>query len=151
MEDRKRDQDKVFDNNYNTGNLNDFSTENIILNESYRTTFLKQEYDSDTDHRLKELSKELYNYIEKSIFEKILDNKKLIKRAVPEILEYLLPYLDEKTMYTFAEKFYVICSLLNIKESIIYENLPIEYRDIALKEIQEYSKLLDKKDSMRLF
>lgn len=151
MTERKRDQDKVFDNNYNTGNLDNFSTEEIVLSETYRRTFLKQEYDSDTNHRLKELSEELYTFIKKSVFEKILDDKKLVKRAVPEILEYLLPFLDKKTSFTFAEKFYVICDLLNIKENIIYENLPVEYQDIALREIKEYSKLEKRTDSTRLF
>jgi hypothetical protein len=149
---RKRDRDKVFDNNYNTGNLDDFSTEEIVLNEKYKKTFLNQEYNSDVDHRIKKLSAELYKYVEGSPFEKILTNKKLIKRAVPEVLEYILPFLDEYTTYTFAERFFVICDLLNdVKETVIYENLPVDYKDTALKEIKDYSKLKKREDSTRLF
>lgn len=146
-----RQTDKVFDNSYNTGDLDNFSTEPIVLNENYKRTFLKQEYDSDTMHRLTILSEELYSFIQGSRFEPVLSNIKILKNIIPEILEYILPFLEEKTDYSFAEKFYVVCELIDVKESLIYNQLPTSYKDQALKEINEYSNVENKQKNNRLF
>jgi hypothetical protein len=146
-----RRPDKVFDNSYNTGELENISTESITLSETYKRTFLREEYESDSVHRIKNLSHDLYEYMKGSKFEPLLDNVKIIKGIIPEILQFVLPFLKEQEQYSFAEKFYVLCELLDVKEKLIYDELPTSFKDEALKEIGEYDNIQNKQDKRKLF
>ncbi len=148
--------DKIFDNSYNAGTIDTFYNEPIVLNEFYRKSYLYGEYNSDDNHRHQKMLEDLYDKIQESEYKDIFNDKgilkkKILKSSITELLEFLLPILDEHIDYSFAEKFSALCDILDIKESIIYEHLPISYKDLALDELSGYTKLENRQINTRLF
>lgn len=145
-------KDKIFDNSFNEGTLNKVSDAQIQVDSFYKASYLQGEYDPEKFIQLEKLVEHVHKLIEDSEdFKGILKNKKIIKKLVPEILEYLLVELDKETQFTFTEKFYSICEILDIRESIIYEALPPYYKQVALKEISSYTSIKKHEDITRLF
>lgn len=140
---RKRG-DKIFDNSYNTGALDNIDDSDIEIDPYYRKKYLDSEYNMETTYRLEELSDIVYNLVkDNDRFAFILQKKKIIKKIVSEVLQYLLEHLDELEDYKFSEKFFVICNVLDLKAKVVYDNLPIMYRDIALDETMEYINVIN--------
>jgi len=145
-------KDKIFGNSFNEGTLNTVSDAPIQIDSFYKVNYLEGEYEPEKFIRLEQLIKHVYDLIEGNPdFTGILKNKKIIKRMVPDILEFLLNELYEETEFSFTEKFYAICEILDIRESIIYEALPSYYKQIALTEISGYTSLKKQENTMRLF
>jgi len=152
----KKKHDKIFDNSYNAGTLDEFYNTPIVLNESYRKSYLYNEYNSEDNHRHTQLLEYLYDEIQKSEYKDIFNDrgvlkKKILKRSINEMLNFLLPLLDVQEDYTFAEKFMAISNILDVKDSIIWEHLPISYKDKALEELSNYTQIKNKQKTTRLF
>lgn len=145
-------KDKIFDNSFNEGTLDVASDAPIQIDGFYKANYLQGEYDPEKFMRLEKLIEYVHELIENNEdFSGILKNKKIIKRLVPNILEFLLEKLDEETEFSFTEKFFAICEILDIRESIIYESLPPYYKQVALKEISGYTSLKKQENTTRLF
>lgn len=137
--------DKVFDNAYNQGTLENINDSDIEIDAYYRKKYLESEYNMGSSYRLEDLSAIVYDLIKANErFAFILKDKKIIKKIVSEVLQYLLEELDGVEDYTFADKFFVICNVLDLKGNVVYENLPIMYQDIALEETMNYMNVLNK-------
>ena len=150
---RKRG-DKIFDNKYNTGSLGKVSDEEIKIDSYYQKKYLDSEYNMENNYKLVDLTDKVYDLIEKNDrFSFILKEKKVIKKIVPDMLVYILTELEEYDEFRFSEKFFVICNVLDIKETIVYDSLPIQYRDIAIQETMEYVDVVKRsqKESMDIF
>lgn len=145
-----KNKDKIFDNNFNEGTLENFSTQAIEIDVSYKNTYLHAETDMYNSHHLSELSDKVYEIIENSEYAHILKNKKVIKKFIGGLLETIFENLKVDG-YTFAEKFYIICEVIDIKESIIFENLPPIYKEEAIIESSKYSSLVRDKEKYKLF
>lgn len=145
-------KDKIFDNSFNEGTLNISSDAPIQIDGFYKANYLQGEYDPEKFMRLEKLIQYVHELIENNPdFSGILKNKKIIKRIVPNILEFLLENLNDETEFSFTEKFYAICEILDIRESIIYEALPSYYKQLALKEISGYTSIKKQENTTRLF
>lgn len=139
---RKRG-DKVFDNSYNEGTLNNFNDNEIVIDEYYRKKYLDREFNMENNFRIDELSEIIYGIIKNSNFSYILKDKKIIKKIVPELLIFVLAKLEEKESkhFTLTEKFFVMCNVLDLKENVVYDNLPEMYKNMALDEIKTYTNI----------
>lgn len=151
-----RKQDKIFDNSYNAGTLDDIYDTPIILNESYKKSYLFKEYNSEDDHRHSQLLDYLYEQLQNSEYKDVFNDagaskKRTLKNSISELLSFILPLLDDKLEYTFAEKFKAISDVLDIKDSTIWEHLPIAYKDIALQELSNYTQIRNRQQTTRLF
>ncbi len=151
-----RRQDKIFDNSYNAGTLDDIYDTPIVLNESYKKSYLFKEYNVDEDHRHTKLLDYLYDQLQDSEYKDMFNDagaskKRILKNSISELLSFILPLLDDKLEYTFAEKFKAISDVLDIKDSTIWEHLPIAYKDIALQELSNYTQIKNRQQTTRLF
>ena len=145
-------KDKIFWNSFNEGTLNIVSDTPIEIDRFYRANYLEGEYESEKHIRLENLIKKVHSLIENNDdFSGILKNKKIIKKLIPNILEFLLDELHNETDISFTEKFYAICEILDIRESIIYEALPPFYKQEALKEISKYTSIKKQEKFTKLF
>lgn len=145
-------KDKIFNNAFNEGTLKDVSDAPIKLDSFYKESYLQGEYAPEKFIQLEKLIKQVHDLIENNDdFKGILKNKKIIKRLIPDILEFLLDILDKESQFSFAEKFFAICEILDVRESIVYEALPPYYKQVALKEISNYTSIEKKENKTRLF
>lgn len=145
-----RKKDKVFDNNFNEGTLDNFNNQPIEIDMSYKNTYLHAENDMYNSHHLSELSEMVYSIIDKSEYSHILTQKKIVKKYIGGLLETIFDNLKVEG-YTFAEKFYVICEVIDLKESVIFENLPVSYKEEAIQESAKYSSHIRDKEKYKLF
>lgn len=143
--------DKILNNSYNTGEMSDIVDGEIKLNVAYQRTYMTKEYDMEGTYRLDQLCEDLYAYVEDSKFKVIFDNRRIIKKIVPELLEYILPFLDKKDTFTFTEKFHAMTEVLDIANNIIYTHLPEHYKDLAHKELEGYAPVHERQNDIKLF
>lgn len=144
--------DKIFDNSYNQGTIDDISNDPIIVDTEYKNTYLHNEYHSFDRFRLEVLSKEMYEMLKTSEeYAFLVERKnKNIKNRLPEITHFLLSAFDE-TDYAFSEKFYALCDVLTVGENIIYDSLPPVYKAMAVEEASKLSSIIRNKNRFQIF
>lgn len=138
--------DKIFDNDYNSGSLNKINDDNIQLDVVYKNTYLTKEYEMQSEYRLDILDDIVYQVIKDNGYEAILTGKKNIKKIIPDLLDIIFKKIDPIEDYTFAEKFSSICQVLDLKGNVVYDNLSVHYKQIALKESEKYTNIQNRID-----
>lgn len=143
--------DKIFNNKYNTGEMDNASTETIVLDAKYKKTFLEEEYNSETVFRMNSLSLKLIDVIENSNLAQNYKSGKISKNDLSHYVNLLFPYIEEEKTYSAGEKFLCLCDVLDVKENVLFEILPISYRDICIDEISTYRDITSKYQTIKLF
>lgn len=138
--------DKIFNNDYNSGSLNKINDDTIKINTMFKNTYLNKEYDMESEYRIDILNDVIYDIIKSNGYELILTGKKNIKKIIPELLNIIFKQIDGMDDYTFAEKFSSICHVLDLNGNIVYDNLSVYYKQIALKESEKYTNIKNKID-----
>lgn len=147
----KLGNDKIFNNKYNTGEMDNFSTETIELDTKYKKTFLEEEYNSETVFRMNNLALKLVEVIENSNLAENYKSGKISKNDLSLYVDLLFPYIEEERTYSAGEKFLCLCEVLDVKENVLFEILPISYRDMCIDEISTYRDIESKYQTVRLF
>lgn len=144
--------DKIFDNSYNQGTVEDMSNDPIVIDTEYKNTYLDAEYNMYDNYRIVELSNLMYDMLEKSEeFSFVIEPKnKNIKNKIPEISHFLLSAFND-TDYSFSEKFSCLCEVLNVREDLVYIALPMIYKSMAIEEASRISSVIRNKQKYRIF
>jgi hypothetical protein len=145
-------RDKIFDNDYNTGNL-DFEEYSSLpkVDSFYAEDNLRECYDSYEYSRkltLEVLVDDIFNQTE---FGKIFASKKKIPK---QILPQVFVSIREKFTgndYTESEIFTCIADYFGINYEVLYENIPSVYRAQLVRELDEKYGVLKRKGVKRLF
>ena len=145
------DRDKIFNNDYNTGNL-DFEEFNIPQVESfYAEKNLEDCYNSHEYERDKNLHAKIDVYfIEGEFYELLKEKKKIPKQNIPLVFVSIREqfkgndYSDSEIFSAFAEYF-------SMNYEILYENVPAIYREALVKELDQKYGILKKRGIQKLF
>lgn len=144
-------RDKIFSNDYNTGNL-DFEEYNLPKVESfYAESNLDDCYDSYEYHRKKVLEDRVDQYFKESEHGKILvTKKKLPKQVLPLVYVSIRErFIDND--YLGSEIFIGIAEYFGVNYEVLYENIPSIYREELVRELDDKYGMLKKKGVKRLF
>ena len=144
--------DKIFSNDYNTGNLDFEEYSNLPKVDSfYAEDNLKECYDSYEYNRKKNLEEKVDHFFNESEFGKLLGNKKkLPKQVLPQVFISIRERFNNKD-YTGSEIFTTIADYFGINYEALYENIPSIYREELVKELDEKYGVLKKRGVKRLF
>ena len=147
----KLSHDKIFGNDYNTGNL-DFEEFSLPQVDSfYAEENLRECYDAYEYNRKKELEEKVDEYFTESEPGKMLGTKKkLPKQVLPQVYIAIREQFT-KNDYTDSEIFTTIADYFGINYEVLYENIPSIYREELVKELDEKYGILKKKGVKRLF
>lgn len=143
--------DKIFGNDYNTGNL-DYEEYNLPKVETfYAEDNLSDCYDSYEYNRKKDLEDLVDKYFTESEPGKALGNKKkLPKQVLPQVYVAIREKFNNND-YTGSEIFMMIAEYFGLNYEVLYENIPSVYREELVRELDEKYGMLKKKGLKRLF
>lgn len=143
--------DKIFGNDYNTGNL-DFEEYDLPrVDVFYAEDNLQDCYDAFEYNRKIKLETLVDTYFNETEFGKIFANKKKIPK---QILPNVFVAIRQKFMnseYTGSEIFISIADYFGMSYDVLYENIPSIYREQLVRELDEKYGVLRKKGVKRLF
>ena len=144
--------DKIFDNDYNTGNIDFEEYSNLPKVDSfYAEDNLKDCYDSYDYNRKLRLEILVDEYFNSTEFGKLFSAKKKLPK---QILPLVFVAIREKFTgedYTSSEIFTSIADYFGINYEVLYENIPSIHRADLVKELDEKYGVLRRKGVKKLF
>lgn len=144
-------RDKIFSNDYNTGNL-DFEEFDLPRVDSfYAEENLKECYDSHEYARLLTLENLVDEYFQKTELYRTLANKKKIPKQIQPQVFVAIREQFRNNDFTGYEIFMKIADYFRISYDSLYENIPSLYREELVRELDEKYHVLKKKGVKRLF
>jgi hypothetical protein len=145
-------KDKIFDNDYNTGNLDFEEYTNLPKVDSfYAEDNLRDCYDSYEYSRKMTLETLVDEYFAETEFGKVFASKKKIPK---QILPQVFVSIKERfagSDYSGSEIFTTIADYFGINYEILYENIPSIYRAELVRELDEKYGVLRRRGVKKLF
>jgi len=148
----KRREDKIFNNKYNTGDIEFKHFGTFAIDTNWLTDQNRGFFDDQENFENLMLQENLFKIFEESSFyEKYSKNKKVKKDEVLKIFYYFLDRLEEPERYTAVEKFIEIASFMNINFKTLYNSLNTVFKEDILKELNRKYDIFKQKKIHRLF
>jgi hypothetical protein len=139
-------EDKIFNNRYNTGDVNYEVFGKIQVHEKFLPKDVFEEYMSSS------LQEELYIiFVKADFYEEYSKNKKVVRGDVSKIYYYFDENLLNTSDIPAIEKFIAIAEFMSIPYEVLYEELAPVYKESLLRELDEKYKIFKKKGIKRLF
>lgn len=145
-------RDKIFDNDYNTGNINFEEYSDLPRVDSfYAEDNLKDCYDVFEYSRKFNLEVLVDKYFKNTEYGKVFSSRKKIpKQVLPQVFLTIREQFVNND-YTGSEIFMCIADYFGVNYEIFYQNIPPIYRAELVKELDEKYDILSKKGLKKLF
>lgn len=144
-------RDKIFNNDFNTGNL-DFEEYNLPrVDDFYAEQNLSECYDSHEYIRKKNLEELVDTYFKESEYYETLSTKKKIPKQIIPLVFVAIRSEFEGSEFTGSEIFSSIAEYFGLNYEILYENIPSIYREQLVRELDDKYGVLQKRGVKRLF
>lgn len=144
--------DKIFNNDYNTGNMDFEEYSNLPrVESSYAEQNLSDCYDFYEYMRKRQLEILIDKYFKDSEFNKTLQNKKKIPKYIIPFLFVSIKNKFETDEFSCSEIFTSIADYFGLNYEFLYENIPFIYREQLVRELDEKYGILKKRGIKRLF
>jgi hypothetical protein len=139
-------EDKIFNNRYNTGDVNYEVFGKIQVHEKFLP---KDVFDEYTNNSLQE---DLYViFLEADFYEEYSKSKKVVRGDVSRIYYYFDDNLKASSDISSIEKFIAVADFMSISYDVLYEELAPVYKEALLRELDEKYKIFKKRGIKRLF
>lgn len=143
--------DKIFNNDYNTGNL-DFEEYNLPkVDTFYAEQNLNDCYDSHEYEKKKQLEEMVDQYFKDSQYSKTLSMKKKIPKQVIPLVFVEIREKFTSNEFSCSEIFSTIADYFGLNYEILYENIPSIYREQLVRELDDKYGVLKRRGVKRLF
>lgn len=146
-EDRR---DKIFGNDFNTGNITSENLPNIKIETDYSSSYLDNCYDAEEYMTRKDLMKKVFDIFSNSQWKNLPLDKKFSKELMPFIFNDLYKGLADRG-YPTVDIFICIAEFMDVSYEKVYEVAGIKVKEQILKELESKFKVLSKKKINRLF
>jgi len=145
---KKKKTNKVFDNDYNTGNLDFEFFGEISVKSEISEKFTDGSY---TEYERKELRTELYDiFIEADFYKKYSVIKKVPKNDMQTIYYYFASRITQNK-YSSVQTFTEIADFMKLDYKAMFQKLmPIE-KQLIIAELDKDFDIIEKKNIKRLF
>jgi hypothetical protein len=139
--------DKIFNNRYNTGEIEFEQFGKIQPHESQKLH--QDEYEESTE---RELQDTLYGiFIESSYYEAYSKNKKVARSDAAGIYYYFVERLPKTAEITAVSKFVNIAEFMSIPYEVLYEEIGPVYKEEILRELDGKYNIFSRRKIKRLF
>jgi hypothetical protein len=151
-EDHKKDErrDKIFGNDFNTGNIKSENFPDIKVESSFSSSFLDDCYDAEEYMTRKDLMEKVYDVFKNSQWGSLPLDKKFSKELMPFIFNDLYKGLCDQG-YPTVDIFICIAEFMDVSYEKVYDVAGIKVKERILKELESKYKVLSKKKINRLF
>jgi hypothetical protein len=139
-------EDKIFNNRYNTGDLDFEQFGKIEINEIHRPSDAFEEYVADR------IQQDLYKIFKSAEFyEEYSKNKKVPRTDIAKIYYFFDDRLASSEAISAIEKFINIAEFMSLSYEVLYEELAPVYKERLLKELDSKYAIFKRKRIHRLF
>lgn len=145
-----RKVDKIFGNNYNTGNIDVENLPDIKIEADYASNQLGDCYNAEDYTERKALMEDVYNTFKASQWGNLPLNKKFSKELMPYIFNDIYKGVDGKG-YSVIDIFISIAEFMDISYERVYEIAGLRMKEKVIIELEAKYKVLSKKNINRLF
>ena len=143
--------DKIFHNDYNTGNLDFEEFGPPKVDQEFVDNNMESYYDSSNYYAKMQNMERVDQFFKDSDFGKLLGMKKKIpKQMIPKLYIHMRDCFEPNEM-TESEFFMVIVEYFGASYEIFYENIPAVYRETLVKEMDNKYGILKKRGQRKLF
>jgi hypothetical protein len=143
-------RDKIFHNDYNTGNVELHSFPDIKINNEYANSYLGDVYNTEDYVDRKFLQEEVYGAFKKSQWKSLPLTKKFSKELMPFIFNDLHSALDNRG-FTTTDIVICIAEFMDISYEKVYEIAGLKVKESLIKELESRYNKLSKRKINRLF
>lgn len=145
-----RGDDKIFQNDYNTGNIDHEYFPELKIDGDYSTSYLNNFYNSEEYVERKELDEKIFALFEESRWANFSIRKKFPKDHLPHIFTYLRKGLNDQG-HTGVDMFIAISDFLDVNYEKLYDLIGVKYKEEILVELEKKFQVLSSKNEKRLF
>ena len=139
-------EDKIFNNRYNTGEMEFEQFGKIEVNEIHRPS------DSFEEYIEAKMQKDLYEiFLGSDFFEEYSKNKKVPRSEVSKIYYYFEERLTSNGTTSMIEKFVNIAEFMSISYEMLYQEIAPSYKEGLLRELDQKYEIFKNKKIHRLF
>ena len=139
-------EDKIFNNRYNTGDLDFEQFGKIEPDDIHRPK------DSFDEYIANKIQQDLYNiFVGAHFYEEYSKSKKVPRSEVAPIYYYFDERLVKSEAMSAIEKFVNIAEFMSMSYDVLYEELAPTYKEKLLKELDLKYGIFKKKRIHRLF
>lgn len=147
----KSKKDKIFFNDFNTGNIDVEALPSIKIDIGYAKSNLDDCYNADEYAERKDLLEKVYAAFKESQWKNLpLVGKKFSKELQPYIFNDLFKAVDGQG-HTTIDMFIAIAEFMDISYEKIYEIAGLKMKERLIHELENKYKILSKKNIKRLF
>jgi galactokinase len=146
----KGKQDKIFFNDFNTGNIDVEALPTIKIDGTFAKSNLEDCYNADEYAERKDLMDKVYAAFEDSQWKNLPLTKKFSKELMPFIFNDLFKAIDGQG-HTTIDMFIAIAEFMDISYERIYEIAGLKMKERLIHELENKYKILSKKNIKRLF
>jgi hypothetical protein len=143
-------RDKIFGNDFNTGNVEMFKFPDVQVETVYANKYLDDVYNADDYMDKKSLMEDVYNAFKKSQWKSMMYHKKFPKELMP----YIFQDLYSAVIYpgrSAVDIVIAIAEFMDISSERAYEIAGLRIKEALIKELEgKYQRLKNKKIN-RLF
>lgn len=150
VEGEERKRDKIFENNFNTGNIDSEKLPDIKIEGGYAGSNLQDCYNMEDYAEKKKLLELTVAAFNDSQWKNLPLTKKFSKELMPFIFNDLYKALDGKNFSTI-DIFICIAEFMDISYERVYEIAGLKMKEKLIHELESKYKILSKKHINRLF
>jgi hypothetical protein len=148
---KPRKFDKIFNNDYNTGNLDFEEFGPPKVDPDFVEKHMESYYDSNNYYAKMKTMETLDEFFRNSDVGKVIGLKKKIpKQMIPRLYVSMKGAFKEGDM-TEIEFFSLLAEYFGMSYEIFYENIPAVYRETLVRELDHKYGVLKKKGLRKLF
>ena len=139
-------EDKIFNNRYNTGDLDFEQFGKIEVDDIHRPK------DSFEEYIAQQIQSDLYQiFVGSYFYEEYVKSKKVPRSEIASIYYYFDERLSSSEAMTAIEKFVNIAEFMSMSYDTLYEELAPTYKEKLLKELDLKYGIFKRKRIHRLF
>lgn len=142
--------DKIFGNNYNTGNIDVENLPDIKIESDFASNQLGDCYNAEEYTEKKALMEAVYDTFKASQWGNLPLNKKFSKELMPYIFNDIYKGVDGRG-YSVIDIFISIAEFMDISYERVYEIAGLRMKEKVIMELESKYKVLSKKNINRLF
>ena len=148
---RAKKFDKIFNNDYNTGNLDFEEFGPPKVDQDFIEKHMESYYDSNNYYNKMQTMEKLDVFFRESDIGKIIGLKKKIpKQMIPRLYVAMKSAFKEGEM-TEIEFFSLLAEYFGMSYEVFYENIPAIYRESLVRELDHKYGVLKRKGIKKLF
>jgi hypothetical protein len=144
-------RDKIFNNDYNTGNLDFEEYGPPKVDNDYVESHMESYYDSNEYHFKMQVMERVDRFFKSTDAGKVIGMKKKIPKQMLSNIYLLIKKEFPNGELTEIEYFIAVADYFGISYEILYENIPAIHRESLVRELDGKYSILKKRGMRKLF